>query len=69
MNGYLLPSLIRNGRGRTRRLKPWYSLNRPTQTVRRVASAPELPERTSSRYCLASQGEIRSGAARSNSVA
>ena len=34
-----------------------------------MASAPALPERTSWTYCLASQDGMRSGAARSSSVA
>ena len=37
--------------------------------MRIVARAPALPERTSCRYCLASHAGMRSGAARSSSVA
>ena len=69
MNGYLRPARIRSGRGSRRRLASWYSLNRPMPSVRIMARAPALPERTSCRYCLASHAGMRSGAARSSSVA
>ncbi len=64
-----MPSRIRSGLGTNLRLKSWYSLNRPMATARIVASKLALPERTSCRYCLASQAGMRSGAARSSSVA
>jgi hypothetical protein len=44
-------------------------LNSPTPTVRTVASALALPERTSCAYCRPLQEGMRSGAARSSSVA
>src|SRR6266511_3372909 len=69
MKGNRRPPLIRSGRGRKRRLQSWNSLNAPAQTLRIAAAAVALPERTSARYCLASQAGSRSGAARSSSVA
>ena len=56
-----MPPRIRSGLGTNLRLKSWYSLNTPMATARTVASTPALPDRTSSTYCLTSQGGMRVG--------